>query len=713
MENKFVNNEKLTNQGNINIDKQINIYKLENSNNHSQQDKKSFKEYSEIIDLTNGNVNATFPNLPQDIIIRDEYLNVIEKKLEFSDILFINGETGVGITTLLALFAREKSNSVISHFFSFRQTYLPEFLIDNLARQIHFYSTNEIIDEIFTDDTLSNLYKNFLRKIRINEKNNQKLYFIFDGINHLDKSDIESLKNILENLPYGRTKFIFSCNEQFLELVIPKNLHRASIEIFNFSITQTEDFLEDITKDKDICREIHQFAHRGLPSKLRQVKRLYYSLSTDIQQFLLTLNSNPDLFEIEWKNVNNSDELFIALIAFNDESYKIEKISQIINISVTEIDAIIQRIKFIEKVNDELVFISTPHRNYAKDKLKTYQEKTWSLIIDYYERNKNSDESIFNLPNLYHKAKKWNELTKLLSLDAFIIFVEKYQSISNVKQQIEYGLEAAKHLNTDNNFIGDILRFALHKSSFLEMEKFEMWESEVEARIALDQYDEAILLANKVLLKEDRLKMLSIIAKQLKIINKPIDNELIVQIKELYKQIDFTEIKEKAVEISNYFIYFDFELAIELLEKVIDNNTKNNSVDYAYAYLSMFAQNINKNANSRLVDVDLLNSKIKDEKAKDLTEALDFLSDEFDAQSIIDKATKLDNVSRKIFLLRYWIENNKEKENIDKVIEFALNEIITAADENIPNASALNDIASPLPYILDLSKVERLIRVHP
>jgi hypothetical protein len=662
-----------------------------------------------IVDLIS--INDSFPNLSDELISRDNYLDLIEKKLEYHDVLFLKGESGVGKTSILASFARDKSFQVISHFVmpSYLYSYSPDFVKRNLAKQILFYSSQEIDDDIETDDTFSNLQIRLLRKIRLDKKNRRSLYFIFDGFGELEKNDLDSLQSLILNLPFKSAKFIFSCSEDDIEHFLPRGISRTSLDVTNFTIIETEYFLNDLTTNKEQCREIYNLAHKGLPEKLAQIKRLC-KIANGVELFLTTVDRNTDLFEIEWGIVTEDDELLIALIAFNNENFEIDVICEILKISDNALKGIISRIEFIEISDNKLNFLSNSHRKFAKEKLSTYEEKVWTIIIEYYEKNISKTDSIYNLPNLYHKAKKWNELTKLLSLDAFICFVEKYQSINNVKRQIDYGLEAAKNLNSDNKFIGDILKFALHKSSFLEMEKYEMWESEVEARIVLGRYEEAVILANKVLLKEDKLKMLAIIAKQLKLLSRPIDSSLTDQIIELYAQVDFTHIKNKAIEIASYFIYFNFDLAIELLEKVLDNNT-NNNVDFAFAYLSLFAYSANKNANSKIVDVDLLNSKIKDSKAKSLTEALDFLSDELSVYEIIEKARKLDNISRRMFLLRYWISNNKNKPDIENVIEYALNEIITASDEHIPNASTIADIGSPLPYLKDYSKLEQLIKL--
>lgn len=658
------------------------------------------------------NSDETLPSLPSDIYLRDNYIDIIQKKLNTCDVLFLKGEAGIGKTTILASFVNETSINAISHFISVSDmfTYTPFYFKQNIANQIQFYATDkcEYKEIMEIDDTFSPLQSALRRKIRNSCKSNNPLYFIFDGLNEISKVERDHLVRIIHNLPFKLAKFIFSCDDDEIELCLPKGLNYTYLDVTKFTIIETEHYLSDLEASKEQYKELYLISHKGLPEKLSQIKRLCKEVG-DINDFLETVNYNTDLFEVEWKNIQTESELLIAFLAHNNEIFNIKGVSEILDFTINWIKDQLETIKFIElDDNEDLKFLSNSHRNFAKEKTKKYEEKVWALIIDHYEKNVSEEESIFNLPNLYLKAKKWKELTKLLSLNAFITVVDRFKSISNVKRQLDYGLEAAKHINVNNEHVGDILRFALHKSSFFEMEKFESWENEVEARIALHKYDEAILIANSALLKEDRLKMLSIIAKHLKLSGK-INQGICDQIKELYPQIEFHEIREKGFEIANLLMYFDFPLALNLMEQVLDRNTQDNSVDFAYAYLSFYAFSANKQANSKLIDIDLISAKIKDSNTRAFSTSLDFLTEECNVETIIEKANKIQNANSKIFLLRYWIVNNLTVKNIETVIEYCLNEIISSSNENIPNASVLSDIAKPIPLIPNFQVILDLI----
>ena len=88
-------------------------------------------------------LSATAPDLPVDreLIPRDVELNQIEEKLKNNTVVFVDGEEGIGVTTLLALFAQKHSFNCISYFYSglVRTEAEPEFIKQSLFEQLHFY----------------------------------------------------------------------------------------------------------------------------------------------------------------------------------------------------------------------------------------------------------------------------------------------------------------------------------------------------------------------------------------------------------------------------------------------------------------------------------------------------------------------------------------------------------------------------------------------
>ncbi len=91
------------------------------------------------------NLNAlsdSFPTIPEGYISRENYINHIESSLSHSRVICINGvEDGVGVTTLLALFADKHSQECISLFNSQYTTAFQTigFIENSIAKQLNYY----------------------------------------------------------------------------------------------------------------------------------------------------------------------------------------------------------------------------------------------------------------------------------------------------------------------------------------------------------------------------------------------------------------------------------------------------------------------------------------------------------------------------------------------------------------------------------------------
>jgi hypothetical protein len=669
---------------------------------------------SKIIDLA---YISDIPDLPKNFVKRDSIVDQIEKMAQQYDVIFIDGDPGVGKTTILTDFVKDKTNRAISAFVNpnYKYSYSYDCIIDIIYRQMYFLCNNDIVsDEIIVDINLFNsIQGNLFRKIKELRKKGEILYFIFDGFEHLKNKDIETLISVFESLPWKESKFIFTGKMNLFSIFLKdRKFTSYSIPISNFGISETKEYFKDLSEIQSEITEIHRLSEKGLPSKLKEIKFLCESHG-GVKSFFESENTNSEktnFLETIWQEIDKEDKFLIkiiSLIVFCDIELEVATIAEILESNSELIVSRLGEISFIEVNQNKVEFKLETLRSYLKHKLSISESEITSLLIEYYEKYQGEEESKYNLSDLYSKAKNWEKLTTFLSVDRFIYLLEKFQSMGNIRSQFNVGFEASKNYNTE--FSEARLRFALHKSSVKDLEINNLWENEIEARIKLEDHNHAIQLANSAFLKEDRLKLLAIIAKQLKI-NKNVEDAILAdQIKSLYQQIDFSIIREKGFEIAAILLYTNLEMAIELVERVTDNSSKDNSLDQAYAYLMLYATNINKKAKSQIADIDIIDAKIKDNEIKNITKALRFLSEEFAADDFITYINNITKFSQKLFLLKNWISNNKENEEVSKIIKFTLDEIVNNSREYVPNSTILSEIAQPLPYISNIITTEQLI----
>src|SRR5207248_1857946 len=110
--------------------------------------------------------------------------------------------------------------------------------------------------------------------------------------------------------------------------------------------------------------------------------------------------------------------------------------------------------------------------------------------------------------------------------------------------------------------------------------------SEVAARMALDQRDEALALAQSARLTEDRLQLLAIVARKMREQGLTPEPELIESIEQLFQEVEINSLGDRGFKIAADLVFSRPDLAISLVESVGEGPDRERSVDWAFARLS-------------------------------------------------------------------------------------------------------------------------------
>lgn len=278
------------------------------------------------------------------------------------------------------------------------------------------------------------------------------------------------------------------------------------------------------------------------------------------------------------------------------------------------------------------------------------------------------------------------------------------QSLIPLRETAKLGVEAALNLQRD----GDLIRLGLQTAIIDELYSSDVWESEINALIAMKDVYSALALTERAITKEDRLYLLSILA------NAKEKHQLDIQgleerIKNAYQQVDHKKLGEKAIDIAANLINIDSmrELAFNLVEKNVDAEGGENALDWAFTKLSLKALSENDYNDQSFDVVEKIQNRIKDSKAQNfLTKGLFYLN--FSGERIIAEAGKMERASEQLYLLRSWVMKNRESPDAADVVDFGLN-IAIANTDYAPNARDYRELSTPIPYITDPEKKKRLI----
>lgn len=659
-------------------------------------------------------VCRNFPIEPPQEILRESFLETIHHLFEKHSIVIVEGREGIGKTTLLAQFVKQLPETSISIFVTpaTQSSYDPDSIRANLLNQAWWVLNQKEIDaedlEKLDIKTQWEFKQTALQ--RRAKSSRQKYYFIVDGLGEIPDLHSNFRNLILDLLPLGRGdefRFLISGDsEKFskrtLELITNKTFQMSS-----FTLSEAYQHLADLEFSENEVTELYKTCK--YPGQFASIRRLLQSgLAKD--ELLEDISTKaPKLLEFEWRHFDSSNELLeeiLSLIAFSSLEISLEDIASIMEKNVEEVNELVGRVSFV--IQNELRsirFVSDAHQKYAQQKLYKHKQNAEGRLIEYL---KNSDdmENVVYLPAIYSQSGRYGDLLNYLTPEIFSQILKGKQSLIPLRETAKLGVSAALNLQRD----GDLIRLGLQTAIIDELYSSDIWESEINALIAMKDVQSALALAERATTKEDRLFLLSVLA------NAKEKHQLDIQgledrIKIAYQQVDHKKLGDKAIDIAANLINIDSmrDLAFSLVEKNSADEEGENALDWAFAKLSLKA--ISENGyNDRSVDVvEKIQNRIKDPKTQNfLTKGLFYLN--FSGEMIIAEANKLERASEKLYLLRSWVMKNRESSDAADVVDFGLNIAITTTDY-APNARDFRELSAPLPYIIDPEKKKKLISI--
>ena len=663
---------------------------------------------TEVMELAT--VCQSFPRLVEPQVERDNILNAIDMMFAGeAQVLVVEGLEGIGKTTLLAQFVRRNPKHAISLFIkpTSHWAYDPAILKRDLCNQIHWILHQEELrpSEIISDDIFHNYISALLIKARWGD-----FYFVVDGLHEIPQENEQVREIILDMLPWGMPgcRLLFAGEaEQF-----PKQrMHHIVSKIFQlppFSFDETKRFLNDLGLDEFLIEKIHR-AYKGIPSKIASARRILFSNAQILMEYSPNLLNDP--YQIEWHEVDFNDAeqiMLLAIVAHELRDHTLTGLSRVLDITIEKAAELIQDLNFVfvDPQDGVVSFVTEEFRRFASVQLRYLKEKVNDLLIKELLKDPEGDTALIYLPEYFGQAGKTKELIEYLSPERFTKLIECTQSLSVVRQKADLGVRAALELHRDD----DLLRFTIQDSIILDLDKADVWRSEIEARMALGDYRSALALAQRTNLKEDHLHLLAIIVKVKLEHNITPELELMEQIRQLYKQIDKASLGERAIDIAADLFYSHRDLAIDLVEKATASDLSENALDWAFARLSLAASKAGKEripSDDTVVDI---RSRIKDPEARNFSAAASVLLEEYSANEIINEVEKLDSAVEKMFLLRQWTLDNQRRDDACDVIDFAL-QFAVKTTRHAFNARDYREIASPLPFISDSSKAKQFVSI--
>ncbi|MEM6892506.1 MAG: ATP-binding protein [Bacteroidota bacterium] len=667
--------------------------------------------------INNQYYSIGFPNLNTDEYIkREQYIHQIKSLLDSgNEIIFVDGEEDSGKTSLCAQYANKHGKNCITIFFNpnnsldFDMAYFCANFI-NQAKNI----LGEEIDEnqYYTIEDYRKL--NFpLRKYL--KKGRSKITLVIDGIEKVMDSQASFIKEMFSNLPLGDGSFqiIFSGKYNNYCAKFP-NLERfnsniQSISLPGFSASEMTTFLNTGDLSSSEIEDLYKVT-KGLPGRLKLVKRLLkkndFLLSdlSSVKSYALWLEKDCDSINLG----NDKENKITSLLSLSGKIYSKDEVANICCLDKDEVEVFVKDNPIFEYSENKVRFCSNSHRRYFANQLRANKNNVDELLIQYYAKDKRDIFSNIERTRIHARLKQWDKVIEVLDDDYLPKIIEFTGSLQQVNDSLKIGLQASQNMNKYK----ELWRFSFQASIVNELDNYEFWESEVIARISLQDFAGAIDLASTAVLSVDRLRLFALIARKQKELKKTVDEELITLIQDLYASTDIYILGEKIYDVVANLLYAIPNLAIEIIEKSSQADEDADINDWILTKLSLAAIDSNNKATDdddgekKVQAVERLNEK----EAKKINKAIAFLVGDYTSKKVIDEVRKLSEPKEKLRLIRIWLNNKRNtSKDFEKVINLGLDEIIKLSSEESITFETLKDFTIRLPYIKNPEEKHKLL----
>lgn len=672
--------------------------------------------FTKVIDTTFYSLGFPTENW-EKLIHRSNYLySIADTFAQGVEVVFISGEEDSGKTILCAQYARIKPERTLTVFFNHQNNldYTIEYYCSNIVPQIIQILKEENISE--SEDSAFNIeqYPSYTFKLRrYLKRQGDKVTLILDGLENKVKDDKDFIKKLFALVPIGEDVFriiITGNDEDFFEALpkLKKNQNTFTHRLTGFSLLEIKEYLELTNEQEYETNDLFKVT-KGFPGRLKTLKRLLQTNDYSLEKITKTTTYNSwieidcDQLDLE----NPALKVILALLALTERSFTSEEIAGICSLDLEKVEDILTGVTIVEKVGKNINFVSVAHKRYVSNLLRSFKKSIRDLQISYYA-SIDSTSSLTELPKLYVEGKQWTKVIEVIDSDHISQLLENTGSLKAVNDSLEMGVKASGEMRR----YPDMWRYSIQGSIVNELDNYLFWESEIEARMAIQDFAGAISLAQSAILKIDRLNLLALIARRQKEFSNKVDEDLARVIEELYKITDLHTIGPKIYDVVANLIYAVPNIAIEMIEKSAGHVSEESINDWVIAKLSLAAIDSSTKENEIIQTSKRLEAlqHLNNPAVKKINRAISFLVGKHTSKTVLDEVNKLTDSKEKLRLLRLWLRNNRDNiQDIDLVVQKALDELVKSSNINPATIEVLKELSMPLPSIENKERQKSLL----
>lgn len=646
-----------------------------------------------------------FPKAPKKSINRDNLTEEVRRTLESDvSIVVIVGEALSGKTEFCAEYMREHSEDCIALFLDLDSPYgrTTNYGRLALAEQISWLTEHVSLqlDSISDEDYMRRIYKLQRRG------KHKKITWIIDGLlqsNAQNEGDATQLLNLLP-LSIREFNFIFtSSTVEHAKRLLPAATSTKTMELPTVSPDQARGFLSDIVTEESDVKEIRLFC-KSIVGRMQLIRKILLSGSSIDDLLNKQSDSLEAIFDFEWNLIprTNESHILFATLAFSAKPLKLSILSKLTEIDdVAKITAVLSRSGLVTRLvapDGDIQFSidSQSHRIFIVKRLEHLKQRIDAATVKLLLSDPTAREYTTQLPLELVQAGQHAELLEKLDRDHFIRLLESEQTLRALKQHADFGREAARKLGDYSQEFA----FSLISSSVTGLTFSVASLEQIDALIRLGTPERAIEIASIALTGEERLHLLSRVAREMKDQDLAIPSEIKENIQSLVDSIDLATLGTLGVNIACDLISTDMKTAYKVFNAVaIEANQEINKID-------RLGLSESRSGSMKDSEESKGSKQVSEHDRQRFTRAAIDRIQGFRAETVLKRALE-ETSTFGLSLLQMWLRGNSSGPEACKVANAAL-DLVLGDTTHSPQIEDLRKISSVLRYITDMSEATAL-----
>jgi len=622
----------------------------------------------------------------------------------------LDGQEGIGKTTLLAQYAKERADRCISLFVrpAHRWSNDPGSVLDDLAAQASLLLDRDIT-ALPAEQPISRVQRTLNSLGRKLASRGNTCLLVVDGLFD-DASDAQQTASIVELLPLGNQhyRFLFAASGRTAQLR-ELGIDATPVPVPGLSVEETK-FL--LSRFPDVGSKGAEFFDLtgGIPGLVAGVARLLSGGMRADQLLKEKPSTLTTLFDLEWRALTTSDpwhRTLLGVLVHDQKRHTVIELARIVEVTPAAIEEFVAACPLLEATDDgEVRFHTELVRQVGASRLKAQKGDIFRLLISDLTAHADKRQIALHLARYYEQSDDFGSVVSTLSPAFLLDALSSTNSVNIVIQHAALGVSASEGLKRPE----EAVRFRLGGAALADATAASGSDTEIRALVAVGRHAEAIGVARSARLREKRFQGLAAVAAATAASGVTVGDDLVGEIRHMANEIDLLLIKDDAIGVAAALIDVAPDVSVGIVERLASSGMDRRALDESFLRLTAMAHLGAKETDERASALAEVRRRIGDPRLRGMSEIWSYVTTKTIAGDAIAHAQTIEKADDRLFFLRTWLSQHSRRSDALRVSTFALNEAVRAGEVSL-SGGVLRQLAEPLRYCDDGRECLALVKL--